>query len=126
MFKTPSGWLFDIHPGKLTWNIIMEVWKTIFLSKWVIYMFHVNLPGCRGLYYATFFFLGGGGDSFISQLIRNPEAEPIRMTHGDNVTCGQYMLLRVCFFFRGERESMSWKLIPSKIFKIRFPSFFLL
>ena len=36
-----------IHPGKLTWNIIMEVWKIIFLSKWVIYMFHVNLPGCN-------------------------------------------------------------------------------
>jgi len=25
----------------------MEVWKTIFLSKWVIFRFHVNLPGCR-------------------------------------------------------------------------------
>ena len=37
-----------LHPGKLTWNIIMEVWKIIFLSKWVIYMFHVNLPGCTG------------------------------------------------------------------------------
>ena len=49
-----------------------------------------------------FFFFGGGGDSFISQLIRNPEAEPIRMTHGDNVTCGQYMLLRVCFFSGGK------------------------
>ena len=24
----------------------MEVWKIIFLSKWVICMFHVNLPGC--------------------------------------------------------------------------------
>ena len=35
-----------VHPGKLTWNIITEVWKIIFLSKWVIYMFHVNLPGC--------------------------------------------------------------------------------
>ena len=36
-----------LHPGRLTWNIIMEVWKIIFLSKWVIYMFHVNLPGCN-------------------------------------------------------------------------------
>ena len=27
-------------------NIIMEVWKIIFLSKWVICRFHVNLPGC--------------------------------------------------------------------------------
>ena len=24
----------------------MEVGKMIFLSKWVIYRFHVNLPGC--------------------------------------------------------------------------------
>ena len=24
----------------------MEVWKSIFLSKWVICRFHVNLPGC--------------------------------------------------------------------------------
>ena len=35
------------HPGRLTWNIIIEVWKIIFLSKWVIYMFHVNLPGWK-------------------------------------------------------------------------------
>ena len=38
-----SNWL---HPGRLTWNIIMEVWKIIFLSKWVICRFYVNLPGC--------------------------------------------------------------------------------
>ena len=36
-----------IHPRRLTWNIIMEVWKMIFLSKWVICRFHVNLPGCK-------------------------------------------------------------------------------
>ena len=35
-----------LHPWRLTWNIIMEGWKIIFLSKWVICMFHVNLPGC--------------------------------------------------------------------------------
>ena len=35
-----------VHPGRLTWNIIIEVGKIIFLSKWVIWMFHVNLPGC--------------------------------------------------------------------------------
>ena len=35
-----------VHPGRLTWNIIMGVGKMIFLSKWVIYRFHVNLPGC--------------------------------------------------------------------------------
>ena len=36
-----------IHPGRLTWNILMEGWKIIFLSKWVICRFHVNLPGCK-------------------------------------------------------------------------------
>ena len=25
----------------------MEVWKIMFLSKWVICRFHVNLPGCN-------------------------------------------------------------------------------
>ena len=34
-------------PRKINgWNIIMEVWKIIFLSKWVICRFYVNLPGC--------------------------------------------------------------------------------
>ena len=28
-----------LHPGRSTWNIIMEVWKIIFLSKWVIRRF---------------------------------------------------------------------------------------
>ena len=37
-----------LHPGRLTWNIIKEVGKIMFLSKWVICMFHVNLPGCKG------------------------------------------------------------------------------
>ena len=23
----------EVHPGRLTWNIIMEVWKMIFLFK---------------------------------------------------------------------------------------------
>ena len=43
-----GGWMYFsyILPWRLTWNIIMEVWKIIFLSKWVICRFHVNLPGC--------------------------------------------------------------------------------
>ena len=36
-----------VHPWKLTVNIIMEVWKIMFLSKWVICRFHVNLPECK-------------------------------------------------------------------------------
>ena len=43
------GWNHPLilHPGRITWNIIMEVWKIIFLSKCVICRFHVNLPGCN-------------------------------------------------------------------------------
>ena len=40
----------NVHPWSLTWNIIMEVWKIVFLSKWVICRFHVNLPGCMQIY----------------------------------------------------------------------------
>ena len=32
----------------------MEVWKIIFLSKWVICRFHVNLPGCTNRSNAPF------------------------------------------------------------------------
>ena len=28
--------IYQLHPWRLTWNIVMEVWKIIFLSKWVI------------------------------------------------------------------------------------------
>ncbi len=31
----------------------MEVWKIIFLSKWVICRFHVNLPGCTYYIYRS-------------------------------------------------------------------------
>ena len=37
----------QLHPGRLTWNVIIGDWKIIFLSKWVIGMFHVNLAGCN-------------------------------------------------------------------------------
>ena len=45
-FTKQRQWML-VHPWRLTWNIIMEVWKIIFLSKWVICRFHVNLPGCN-------------------------------------------------------------------------------
>ena len=37
-----------LHPWRLTWNIIKEVCKIMFLSKWVICRFHVYIPGCNG------------------------------------------------------------------------------
>ena len=45
-----------IHPWRLTWNISMEVWKIIFLSKWVICRFHVNLPGCIIWWWFNYFY----------------------------------------------------------------------
>ena len=42
-----TTWTTRIRPWRLTCNIIMEVWKIIFLSKLAICRFHVNLPGCR-------------------------------------------------------------------------------
>ena len=45
-YRNTNGPAKQIHPGRLTWNTIMEVWKIMFLSKWVICRFHVNLPGC--------------------------------------------------------------------------------
>ena len=62
-----------LHPGRLTWNIIMEVGKMIFLSKWVISRFHVNLPGCKSFHrswlsfhrsWCSFEMLFGGSMSF--------------------------------------------------------------
>ena len=44
----------------------MEVGKMIFLSKWVIYRFHVNLTGCKTR--NLFFFFWGGGSWQIATL----------------------------------------------------------
>ena len=54
----PKGMFFlPLQFGRLTWNIIMEAWKIIFLSKWVICRFHVNLPGCKKCRFWTIFYL---------------------------------------------------------------------
>ena len=42
-----------LHPGRLTWNLKMIVWKMIFLFNWVIFRFHVILPGCMKIIVAT-------------------------------------------------------------------------
>ena len=39
--------IVQLHPGRLTWNLKMMVWKMIFLFNWVVVRFHVNLPGCK-------------------------------------------------------------------------------
>ena len=49
----------QVHPGRLTWNLKMMVWKMIFLSKWVICRFHVNLPGCIGKFWWFWWFTLG-------------------------------------------------------------------
>ena len=45
-FATKGRFFAHLHPGKLTWNPKMEVWKMIFPFNWVILRFHVNSPGC--------------------------------------------------------------------------------
>ena len=47
-----AGMALRIHPGRLAWNIIIEVRKISFPSKWVTCRFHVNLPGCISLQFA--------------------------------------------------------------------------
>ena len=45
-----------VHPWRLTWNIIMEVWfRSFSCLKRVICRFHVNLPGCimAGVFFVT-------------------------------------------------------------------------
>ena len=41
------------YPGKLTWNLKVDLWKTIFLYKPVVFRFHVNLPDCQSVYDVT-------------------------------------------------------------------------
>ena len=46
----PETCCYFLHPLKINgWNMeIMEVWfRSFSFSKWVLCMFHVNLPGCR-------------------------------------------------------------------------------
>ena len=44
----------DQHPGRLTWNLKMMVWKMIFLFNWVIFRSHVNLPGWSAFFFRIF------------------------------------------------------------------------
>ena len=64
----------DIHPWRLTWNIIMEVWKIMFLSKWVICRFHVNLPEC------IHWLVSSDSDSFILNWFPSDPLVPIWST----------------------------------------------
>ena len=46
----------NLHPGRLTAGTCPHrgLVQIIFLSKWVICMFHVNLPGCMDVCYFVF------------------------------------------------------------------------
>ena len=63
-------WMGRETPWKINgWNLKMEVWKIIFLSKWVICRFHVNLPGWRC--WESIPCLGSlGRDPFLGRLFR--------------------------------------------------------
>ena len=36
----------QLHLGRDTWNLKMDLWKTTFLYNPVVFRFYVNLPGC--------------------------------------------------------------------------------
>ena len=40
----------NIHPRKLTWNLKVDLWKTISLYNPVVFRFHVNFPRCNRYY----------------------------------------------------------------------------
>ena len=58
------GWwkTTQLHPGKLTWNPKMEVWKMIFLFNWVIVRFHVNFQGCSKVWLLKNLNVSGSGN----------------------------------------------------------------
>ena len=45
---------WELHPGKLTWNPNMEVWKMTFLFNWGIFGYYANLRGCIGIWRCLF------------------------------------------------------------------------
>ena len=48
--------LCQLHPGRLTWNLKMMVWKMIFLFQGArIFRFYVNLRGCTCWFYGIAF-----------------------------------------------------------------------
>ena len=57
LFFEPQSYVLcvHVHPGKLTWNPKMKVWKMIFVFKQVIFTFHVHFPGC--IYFCICFLL---------------------------------------------------------------------
>ena len=47
--KTHYFWkhpIRHIHPGRLTWNLIIHPWKRKIIFQTIIFRFYVNLPGC--------------------------------------------------------------------------------
>ena len=73
----------SVHPGRLTWNRIMEVWKIIFFSKWVICRFHVNLPGCNGNGFSPSIYPPPKHHHF------GPTSAP-RTAHAESTACGAH------------------------------------
>ena len=71
------------HPGRLTWNLKMMVWKMIFLFNWVIFRFHVVLPGCTGI----FWFRNPAGDSLQSWCLGDTWKDSWQLVFLEGVLC---------------------------------------
>ena len=76
-----SSLTYSIHPGRLTWNLKMMVWKMIFLLNWVIFRFHVNLLGCNSQFRMDELFMAhvsliSKGNSSMKSAGQNSPLEP--------------------------------------------------
>ena len=52
-FATFVAWDVYTPEDYITWNTTMKVLKIIFLSKWMICRFHINLPGCISVFFSS-------------------------------------------------------------------------
>ena len=44
---------WDIHPGRLTWNLRIDPWKRKIIFQTIIFRFYVYLSGCNGNVFCT-------------------------------------------------------------------------
>ena len=92
----------------------MEVWKMIFLSKWVIWRFHVNLPGCIFLGHPSSFpwslHCSKRRPQSAPALLRNDESETHRKedARGVDPTQGGGWEVKVSGFGGGWKELCFW------------------
>ena len=54
--------VWEVHPGRLTWNLQITHLERKMIFQTSMIMFHVNLPGCSAETFLFFFSMGLGVD----------------------------------------------------------------